>query len=63
MGKILLSGLPGSGKSSIYEETYDKISEEDENPHIKSILKIKSLEGVLGTNFLEEEGNIIDLFT
>ncbi len=63
MGKILLSGLPGSGKSSIYEETYIKVSAEDENPYIKSILKIKSLEGVLDVKFLEEEGNIIDSFS
>lgn len=63
MGKILLSGLSGSGKSSIYEETYKKISAEDENPYVKSIIKIKSLEGVLGINFLEEEGDIIDSFS
>jgi predicted regulator of Ras-like GTPase activity (Roadblock/LC7/MglB family) len=60
MSKILLSGLPGAGKSSIYKETYEKIVTASDNTYKNEIMKIKSLEKVLQIHFLEEEGDQLD---
>ncbi|MFW9903210.1 MAG: ADP-ribosylation factor-like protein [Candidatus Thorarchaeota archaeon] len=55
MGKILLLGLPKSGKTSILRESYQTItSTDEENPHKKKILKVKSLEKLLQIEFYEE---------
>ncbi|MFX0174357.1 MAG: hypothetical protein ACFE9L_20970 [Candidatus Hodarchaeota archaeon] len=63
MGKILLSGLPGAGKSAIYKEAYEKIISTSENQYKNKIAKIKSLEKVLRIYFHEEEGDTIDYLT
>ncbi|MFX0185024.1 MAG: hypothetical protein ACFE95_18220 [Candidatus Hodarchaeota archaeon] len=63
MNKILLSGLPGAGKSTIYRETYEKITTTSDNTYKNEILKIKSLGKVLQIQFLEEEGDQLDFLT
>lgn len=55
MGKILLLGLPKSGKSSILRESYQIVtSTDEENPYKNKILKVKSLEKLLHIEFFEE---------
>ncbi|UCG03487.1 MAG: hypothetical protein JSW11_05725 [Candidatus Heimdallarchaeota archaeon] len=54
MGKILLFGLPKSGKSSIYRESYQTITSAEDNPYKERILKVKSLEKLLQIEFYEE---------
>jgi predicted regulator of Ras-like GTPase activity (Roadblock/LC7/MglB family) len=54
MGKILLLGLPKSGKSSILRESYQTITSADNNPYREKILKVKSLEKLLQIEFYEE---------
>ncbi|MFX0149597.1 MAG: hypothetical protein ACFFAJ_02340 [Candidatus Hodarchaeota archaeon] len=63
MSKILLSGLPEAGKSSIYREAYDKIKFSSDNQYKNKISKIKSLEKVLRIYFHEEEGDTLDYLT
>ena len=54
MGKILLLGLPKSGKSSILRESYQTITSAEENSYKDKILKVKSLEKLLQIEFYEE---------
>ncbi|MFX1506492.1 MAG: hypothetical protein ACFFDC_10295 [Promethearchaeota archaeon] len=54
MGKILLFGLPKSGKSSILRESYQTITSAEDNLHKKKILKVKSLEKLLQIEFYEK---------
>ena len=54
MGKILLLGLPKSGKSSILRESYQTITSAEDNPYKDKILKVKSLEKLLQIEFYEE---------
>ncbi len=54
MGKILILGLPKSGISSIYRESYQSITGAEDNPYMKQILKVKSLQKVLQIEFHEE---------
>ncbi|MFX0125158.1 MAG: ADP-ribosylation factor-like protein [Candidatus Hodarchaeota archaeon] len=54
MSKILLLGLPKSGKTSIYQESYQSITSTEENPYKKQILKVKSLQNLLQIEFYEE---------
>ncbi|UCE12590.1 MAG: hypothetical protein JSV04_10385 [Candidatus Heimdallarchaeota archaeon] len=70
MTKILLLGLPKTGKSSILQETYEKITTEEDNPYRRTILKVKSLQKILQLEFHEEntfellsEDQIKDLFS
>ena len=70
MGKILLLGLPKSGKSSILRESYQTITSPEGNPFKEKILKVKSLENLLQIEFYEEnmaenlsKEEIKDIFT
>ncbi|MFX1515882.1 MAG: hypothetical protein ACFFC6_06205 [Promethearchaeota archaeon] len=70
MGKILLLGLPKSGKSSILRESYQTITSPENNPFKEKILKVKSLEKLLQIEFYEEnmaenlsKEEIKDIFT
>lgn len=61
MTKILLLGQPKAGKSSILRETYEALTEAEDNPYKIRILKVKSLQKVLQIQFLEE--NSFDIFS
>lgn len=54
MTKVLLLGMPSAGKSAIYRETYEALSNAEDNPYKSRILKLKSLQNILQLEFLEE---------